>query len=279
MLARHAARRAFPIRLSTVAARTPEDLRGVLGDQGWFQLYPPRDPEIRATCCPRAGGGVSHAGPDGGRARGLPAGTPDARRPGAAAAPHPALLAQVAPARPGRWGCAHGMPRMRLIDSYAPPTKGACPRPRIWATCCAAPGLGLCGGAARGLGRTAHPQGRDGARDRGARRRPRGSTRSGSRTMRAASSTARPPASTRCREIRAATDLPLIFDSGIEGGLDILRALALGADFVMMGRAGTMRWRRWARGSGASARCVGEGHGVEHGADRDGQVRRPRGGA
>lgn len=38
-------------------------------------------------------------------------------------------------------------------------------------------------------------------------------------------------------ELRAATRLPLIFDSGIEGGLDILRALALGADFVMLGRA------------------------------------------
>ena len=37
--------------------------------------------------------------------------------------------------------------------------------------------------------------------------------------------------------IRAATNLPLIFDSGIEGGLDILRALSLGADFVMLGRA------------------------------------------
>jgi len=38
-------------------------------------------------------------------------------------------------------------------------------------------------------------------------------------------------------QVRAATTLPLIFDSGIEGGLDILRALALGADFVMLGRA------------------------------------------
>jgi len=37
--------------------------------------------------------------------------------------------------------------------------------------------------------------------------------------------------------LRAATKLPLIFDSGIEGGLDILRAIALGADFVMLGRA------------------------------------------
>ena len=36
--------------------------------------------------------------------------------------------------------------------------------------------------------------------------------------------------------IRAATDLPLVLDSGIETGLDILRALGLGADFVMMGR-------------------------------------------
>ena len=37
--------------------------------------------------------------------------------------------------------------------------------------------------------------------------------------------------------IKAATKLPLIFDSGIEGGLDVLRALASGADFVMLGRA------------------------------------------
>ena len=36
--------------------------------------------------------------------------------------------------------------------------------------------------------------------------------------------------------IRAATTLPLIMDGGVEGGLDILRAIALGADFVMMGR-------------------------------------------
>uniref|UniRef100_UPI0030D841FD alpha-hydroxy-acid oxidizing protein n=1 Tax=uncultured Sulfitobacter sp. TaxID=191468 RepID=UPI0030D841FD len=37
--------------------------------------------------------------------------------------------------------------------------------------------------------------------------------------------------------IRAATKLPVIFDSGVESGLDILRAFALGADFVMLGRA------------------------------------------
>ena len=32
-------------------------------------------------------------------------------------------------------------------------------------------------------------------------------------------------------------DYPLIFDSGVAGGLDVLRAIALGADFVMLGRA------------------------------------------
>jgi L-lactate dehydrogenase (cytochrome) len=37
--------------------------------------------------------------------------------------------------------------------------------------------------------------------------------------------------------IRAETKLPVIFDSGVEGGLDICRAVALGADFVMLGRA------------------------------------------
>ena len=32
-------------------------------------------------------------------------------------------------------------------------------------------------------------------------------------------------------------ETPIVFDSGVQGGLDILRALAMGADFVMLGRA------------------------------------------
>ncbi|MEM9971944.1 MAG: alpha-hydroxy acid oxidase [Pseudomonadota bacterium] len=39
-------------------------------------------------------------------------------------------------------------------------------------------------------------------------------------------------------KVRAAVpETPLIYDSGVTGGLDIMRALALGADFVMLGRA------------------------------------------
>ena len=47
------------------------------------------------------------------------------------------------------------------------------------------------------------------------------------------------PASIECLPaIRdALPDTPLVYDSGIRGGLDIMRALALGADFVMLGRA------------------------------------------
>ena len=48
-----------------------------------------------------------------------------------------------------------------------------------------------------------------------------------------------PASITQLPAIRAAAgpDTPIIFDSGIEGGLDILRALALGADFTFLGRA------------------------------------------
>jgi L-lactate dehydrogenase (cytochrome) len=33
------------------------------------------------------------------------------------------------------------------------------------------------------------------------------------------------------------SDLPLIYDSGVAWGLDVMRALAKGADYVMVGRA------------------------------------------
>lgn len=47
------------------------------------------------------------------------------------------------------------------------------------------------------------------------------------------------PASITCLPAirRAVPKTPIIFDSGVTGGLDIMRALALGADFVMLGRA------------------------------------------
>ncbi|MGR3502359.1 alpha-hydroxy acid oxidase [Pseudaestuariivita sp.] len=50
---------------------------------------------------------------------------------------------------------------------------------------------------------------------------------------------ASPASITQLPKVRAAVgpDVPIVFDSGVIGGLDICRALAWGADFVMLGRA------------------------------------------
>ena len=47
-----------------------------------------------------------------------------------------------------------------------------------------------------------------------------------------------PPAITALARVRAAVgpDYPLVFDSGVRSGEDILKALACGADLVMLGR-------------------------------------------
>jgi len=54
ILARAAAQAFLPYTLSTVASQSPEDLAPHLGQNAWFQLYPPRDPEIRADVLARA---------------------------------------------------------------------------------------------------------------------------------------------------------------------------------------------------------------------------------
>ena len=61
LLAAQATRSAIPYGLSTVASRTPENLADCLDGNGWFQIYPPRDPGIRADMLKRARDAGFHA--------------------------------------------------------------------------------------------------------------------------------------------------------------------------------------------------------------------------
>ncbi|KPQ17685.1 MAG: L-lactate dehydrogenase (cytochrome) [Rhodobacteraceae bacterium HLUCCO18] len=239
LLARHAARAGIPYGLSTVATRTPEDLKGAQGDQGWFQMYPPRDPGIRDDMLARARGAGFHTlvlTVD------VPAASRRERqtRGGLVQPPRltPRLALQVARCPAWAMGIrASGMPRMRLMDSYADQEKlGRLPSTaHVGYLLRAAPDWDYVAGLReawtgpfilKGVMETevatrAEAEGVDAIWV---------SNHAGRQFDGA------PAAVDVLPEIRAATGLPVICDSGIAGGLDILRMLALGADFVMMGR-------------------------------------------
>ncbi|MDK3018077.1 alpha-hydroxy acid oxidase [Pseudodonghicola flavimaris] len=238
-LARAAAAAGLPYSLSTVASQSPEDLAPHLGAHGWFQLYPPKDEGIRSDMLARARDA-------GFRALILTVDVPVASRrerqtrSGLTQPPKltPRLLAQVALRPAWALGMARrGMPHMRTLDKYTDAASAALSstahvgyllrtspdmdyvrwlrdhwdgpllikgilRPED-----AAP-LEEIGVDALWVSNHAGRQ-FDGA----------------------------PAAIEALPRIRAATRLPLVFDSGVEGALDILRARALGADFVMLARA------------------------------------------
>ncbi|SFR35800.1 L-lactate dehydrogenase (cytochrome) [Yoonia tamlensis] len=238
MLARTAAAAQIPYTLSTVASQLPEDVGPHAGDQGWFQLYPPRDPDIRKDILKRAKASGFHtlvltvdvpvASRRERQTRGGMTNPPKLT-------PRLALQAAQCPA----WlnGIRKtGMPRLRLMESYSN-IKTALPSTQHigyllrtspdwdyltwlrdhWDGPLIVKGVTNPDDAAR-LG----DEGVDAIWV---------SNHAGRQFDGCAASIDVLPA------IRAATTLPLIFDSGVEGGLDILRAISLGADFVMLGRA------------------------------------------
>ncbi|MGR3653101.1 MAG: alpha-hydroxy acid oxidase [Roseovarius sp.] len=238
VLARAATAAGIPYTLSTVAAARPENVGPHLNGQGWFQLYPPRDLDIRADMLKRArdaGFPVLVMTVD------VPVGSRRERqvRSGLTTPPRltPRLMAQVA--RCPVWGLGMarmGMPRMRLIDDYAGQTRGLPSNKHAgyllrtspdwdylrwlrdaWDGPLVVKGVLRADDAAR-----IETEGADAVWI---------SNHAGRQFDAAPATIEALPA------IRAATALPLILDGGIEGGLDILRAIALGADFVMMGRA------------------------------------------
>lgn len=238
LLAAAAARADLPYGLSTVAAQTPEAVAPHLGKHGWFQMYPPRDPGIRADMLKRA--------KDAGfTALILTVDVPVASRrerqtrSGLTQPPRltPRLLAQVL--RCPAWALgtlSHGMPRMRLMDSYADTSVKTSSTAHVGYLLRTSPdwdyvkwlrdawdGPFLVKGVLRA--------------DDAARLQDAGVDAIWVSNHAGRQFDAAPAAIEALPAIRAATSLPIIFDSGIEGGLDILRAVALGADFVMLGRA------------------------------------------
>ncbi len=238
ILARAAAQASLPYTLSTVASQSPEDLAPHLGENAWFQLYPPRDPEIRADF-------LARARQAGFKTLVLTADVPVASRrerqtrSGLTHPPRltPRLLAQVARRPAWAFGMLRqGMPKMRTLDKYIDNTKSMPLTAHVGYLLRTSPDMEYVKRlrdqwdgpfVIKGIMR---PDDAEMLEQAGVDAL--WVSNHGGRQFDGA------PASIEVLpEIRRVTSLPLIFDSGIEGGLDILRALSKGADFVMLGRA------------------------------------------
>lgn len=243
-LARCAARHNIPYALSTVATQMPEDLSPHLGTDAWFQLYPPKDEAIRHDMLQRARNA-------GFKTLVLTVDVPVASRrerqvrSGLTQPPHltPRLLAQVAQCPVWAMGMARqhlhegGMPHMRTLDKYVTEhSQSLSSTAHIGYLLRTSPswdyvkwlrdnwqGAFIIKGVMRP--EDAAPLAQIGVDALWV------SNHAGRQFD------ASPASIEMLPELRAASSLPLIFDSGVESGLDILRALALGADFVMLGRA------------------------------------------
>jgi L-lactate dehydrogenase (cytochrome) len=237
-LARAAARAGIPYCLSTVASQTPEHVAPVLGDDGWFQLYPPKDPGIMRDM-------VARARAVGFKVLAMTVDVPVASRrerqtrSGLTQPPRftPRLMWQVAQCPAWALGMARkGTPRMRFLESYISDNRNLPSTEHIGYLLRTSPDLAYLDALRAAwdgplvLKGVMDPAEVKGLQDHGVD----GiwlSNHAGRQFDGAPATIEVLP------QMRAATDLPIIFDSGIAGGLDILRALALGADFVMMGRA------------------------------------------
>ena len=243
-LARCGARNGIPYSLSTVASQSPEDLAPHLGEEAWYQLYPPKDEGIRRDMLARARDA-------GFKVLVLTADVPVASRrerqtrSGLTQPPRltPRLLAQVARRPAWALGMARqhrregGMPHMRTLDKYTAEASGQSlsSTAHIGYLLRTSPDMDYVRWLRDNWDGPFVIKGVMRAEDAAPLQ------QIGVDALWVSNHAGRqfdggPAAIEVLPEIREATDLPLIFDSGIEGGLDILRALALGADFVMLAR-------------------------------------------
>ena len=237
-LAEAAGKAGLPYCLSTVASQSPEDLTPHLSGPGWFQLYPPKDEGIRRDLLARAKGA-------GFETLVLTVDVPVASRrerqtrSGLTQPPRltPRLLLQVAMRPAWALGMARrGLPRMRTLDKYSENTGSLPSNAHIGYLLRTSPDWDYVRWlrdnwdgplVVKGVLRASDAQrleevGVDAI----------WISNHAGRQFDGAPATIEV-----LSDVRAATRLPIIFDSGVEGGLDMLRALALGADYIMMGRA------------------------------------------
>lgn len=239
-LAETAARRRIPYILSTVGTEQPEVAGPAAAGMGWFQLYPPRDESLRKDLIER----VADAGFT---ALVITADVPapsrrERQRKARVRVPPvigPRLIAQAA-LRPA-WSMAllrNGLPRFRTLEQYLE-------------TATMRNAAGFVGASLGGslsyeyLSRVREqwegPLVVKGILDRGDARRcvEHGAdalivSNHGGRQLDAA------PASIEALPgvvAAVGSDIPVLFDSGVRHGLDVARAIALGASFVFCGRA------------------------------------------
>ncbi len=239
ILASGAQRNNIPYCLSSVAAADPEDLAPHIGDNGWFQLYPPADPAIRKDMLARvqaAGFSKLILTVD------VPAESRRERQRRALISMPPKMTPSIAWSilTHPHWALAMaraGSPRMKFPESYVDPSSTD---PFVHA-----------GRIIRGypdwqyladlraewqgdliIKGVLNPEDAVKLLD------------SGADAIWISNHTGRqfeaaPASIDQLPKIRDAVGdaVPLIVDSGVSGGLDLMRCLALGADFVFLGKA------------------------------------------
>ena len=238
-LADSAERNSVPYCLSTVATETPETIGGRVGQNGWFQLYPPKELDLAKALLKRAKTSGFHT-------LVITADVPMAsrrertKRAGMTMPPKitPRLIWQgITHPVWSYYTLKHGLPRLRTVEAYANNTDFKFVSGFVgnrlggtldWEYCQRLKELWDGPTIIKGI---LHPEdaqkalsiGLDGI----------WVSNHGARQFNGA------VASIEALKIivsRVKGQAPIIFDSGIRTGLDIMRALYLGADFIMLGR-------------------------------------------